>query len=69
MWKNGQIVTIAKRCYRVTKSDGTRLKACCMCCGVNRPVPCMGRFNYAGEGFWRGECLDKVPEGSYLKPL
>lgn len=70
MWKNGQIVTIDNKVYRVTKSDGSGLKACYMCCMVNRPIPCGGRFNYGGkEGFWRGTCLEMIPEGSYLKPI
>ena len=71
MWKNGQTVTISDKTYRVTKSDGSRLKACYMCCAANKPIPCGGRYNYQGdsEEFWRGTCLDKVPEGSYLKPV
>ena len=69
MWKNGQCVTINGRRYRVTKADGSKLKACYMCCAANRPIPCAGRFNYSGdEDFWRGKCLEMVPEGSYLKP-
>ena len=69
MWKNGQTVTIGGKRYRVTKSDGSRLKACYMCCAANRPIPCGGRYNYNGSAeFWRGTCLEKVPEGSYLKP-
>lgn len=71
MWKNGQLITINNKVYRVTRSDGSRLKACYMCCSANRPIPCGGRYNYSGikEEFWRGTCLDKVPEGSYLKPI
>lgn len=70
MWKNGQCVTINGRRYRVTKADGNKLKACYMCCAANRPIPCAGRFNYeSGKEFWRGECLKKVPDGSYLKPI
>ena len=71
MWKPGQLVTIGKKIYRVTKTDGSRLKACYMCCSANRPIPCGGRFNYNNEpnAFWRGTCLDKVPEGAYLKPI
>ena len=71
MWKNGQLVTIDNKVYRVTMSDGGRLKACYMCCSCNRPIPCGGRYNYSGEkeAFWRGTCLDKVPEGAYLKPI
>lgn len=68
MWKNGQCVTINGKRYRVTKVDGSKLKACCMCCAVNRPIPCGGRFNYSNEEFWRGKCLEMVPENSYLKP-
>ena len=67
--KNGQIVTIDSKVYKVTKSDGSRLKACYLCCSVNKPIPCGGRFNYGMDEFWRGVCLEKVPEGSYLKPL
>lgn len=71
MWKNGQVVTIDNKVYRITKTDGGRLKACYMCCGINRPIPCGGRYNYSGEEekFWRGTCLEKVPEGCYLRPI
>lgn len=68
--KNGQLVTIDNKVYRVTAADGSKLRACYLCSQSNRPIPCGGRFNYEGKmHFWHGACVEKLPANSYLKPI
>ena len=68
-YKPGQLVTIYKRVYRITKCT-TKFARCAICQTHNIAMPCTYYYNYPHDPSWNhGICVSRLPEDCYLKPL